>query len=356
MAYSGAGELYMDDVGRVRERETAYPFRFLDLPGELRDHIYEIALVQTLPIEYAPLIPGRCREEEYWEYLHDNGQRWHGLRLQLQIKPSLHLLRSNRQICREATPIFYGQALRFTSEAGWIVLETFIDRIGPAKSALLKDITVCHPTLSTWPSDRYWAPHRTTLDLMDLGTFSRAVPKELSQYAHAQTQGAGERSRYETSRAPHRRILAAMSDLRKLSLVLHMSHDADLWQRPIATDAILDAIAAILPSADLEVLHLAELTEDDIANFTAGRWTISDGVIQAPAGMRATFATLVQRGIPVIEQRYDRHTHYPVQPSEPCVNKGICDYMRQYTACFPPTYPSFQVCLGTVELLDNTYM
>ncbi|KAK3111729.1 hypothetical protein LTR53_012711 [Teratosphaeriaceae sp. CCFEE 6253] len=329
MAHSGAGELYMDDIGRVRERETAYPFRFLDLARELRDRIYEIALVQTLPIEYAPLIPGRCREEEYWD---------------------------NKQICREATPIFHCQALRFTSEAGWIVPDTFIDRIGPAKSALLKDITVCHPTLGTWPTDRYWAPHRTTLDLMDLGTFSRPVRKELSQYAHDDIQGGGRRSRYETSRAPHRQTLAAMSGLRKLSLVLHMDHDAGLWQRPIATDAILDAIAAILPSADLEVIHLAELTEDDIANFAAGRWTISDGVIQAPTGMRATFAMLVQRGIPVIEQRYDPHRHYPVQPNEPCVNKGICDYMWHHTACFPTAHTSFNECVGTVKLLNTAYM
>ncbi|KAK5124786.1 hypothetical protein LTR85_001499 [Meristemomyces frigidus] len=52
--------------------------RFLDLPRELRDRLYELALVQNIPIELAPLVPGQ-HYDNFWENFEVEryGQEWH---------------------------------------------------------------------------------------------------------------------------------------------------------------------------------------------------------------------------------------------------------------------------------------
>ncbi|TKA72345.1 hypothetical protein B0A55_06765 [Friedmanniomyces simplex] len=101
----------------MKAGKTEQPFRFLDLPRKLRDRIYNLALVHDPPIELAGLVPGQ-RHEDFWEEVDDNGQPWYAQRYQEQIALSAQLLRTGKQICQEATPIFYGQRFRFTDQAG----------------------------------------------------------------------------------------------------------------------------------------------------------------------------------------------------------------------------------------------
>ena len=371
MWYYDVDTHYMDDEGRIKTRPVSSqifekpaplidtrlnvfhdqkPFRLLDLPRELRNKIYEFALVQDIPIECAPLIPGRCRDEEFWENTDETGEAWHGIRYKLQIVPSLYLLRANKQICEEATPIFWSQRFRFTNEAGWIALEDFLGRIGPAKSALLKDITICHPAFSTWPDHPFWLSRRVISDRSHL-----RVEGRLEQFARS-TDPWSQDPESQTpedidARIPHGKMLATMTKLRNLRLVLHADCDLRLWQLPIATDPIYDTITANAPDANIEVIHLEGLTEQEIESFKSGRWTIEDGMQPVPTGMQETFDLLSQRGIEVYEQRYDQHTHYPVQPNQPCVNKGMCDYMIRYTAALNTSDPGD--CQGTTKHLER---
>lgn len=56
------------------------------------------------------------------------------------------LLRVNKQLCSEATPVFYGEnEFRFSNVTGWIALDFFLYKIGLDKSSMLRQVTVCYP-------------------------------------------------------------------------------------------------------------------------------------------------------------------------------------------------------------------
>lgn len=84
--------------------------RFLDLPRELRDKIYRLALVQHPPnIEFAA-------KTHYSETSNSVVREHHFQRFRKDVLPWLGLLRVSKQIKREAGSIFYGEnEYRFTS-------------------------------------------------------------------------------------------------------------------------------------------------------------------------------------------------------------------------------------------------
>lgn len=83
---------------------------FLDLPRELRDKIYRLALVQHPPnIEFAA-------KTHYSETSNSVVREHHFQRFRKEVLPWLGLLRVSKQINREAASIFYGEnEFRFTS-------------------------------------------------------------------------------------------------------------------------------------------------------------------------------------------------------------------------------------------------
>jgi hypothetical protein len=106
---------------------------FLDLPAEIRNHIYYDLLV----FDYTELAPKRAGSER-------NGMaRYHQMRrYKRQIRPCLGFLRVNKQVNREASPIFYGEnEFRFTSLWGHDVLFYFCRTIGKANTMRLRKIT-----------------------------------------------------------------------------------------------------------------------------------------------------------------------------------------------------------------------
>ena len=113
---------------------------FFDLPGELRNQIYELAGIAGHIFELHPL-PGSdfCNgRPEAAGIAQDALTRYRN-----KIRPLLPLMRVNKQVNDEVSAIFYGQNIfRFSGNLGWFFLEGFMHSIGEANTARLRNITV----------------------------------------------------------------------------------------------------------------------------------------------------------------------------------------------------------------------
>lgn len=122
-----------------RERKFAQnyplqPFRFLDLPGEVRNAVYRELLVLDKAVENAPKSTGR------------NNSRAHDIHLRrymYDIQPRLRFVRTCKLVHQEATSVFYGEnEFRFTNANGWYVLSSILLTIGPRHSKLIRSIAI----------------------------------------------------------------------------------------------------------------------------------------------------------------------------------------------------------------------
>ncbi|KAK4545846.1 hypothetical protein LTR36_002410 [Oleoguttula mirabilis] len=109
--------------------------KFLDLPGEIRNRIYELYLVVDPDIDLSPKTSMKRRSDidcAVGRYL--------------KLKPILRLLRLSRQINSQASDIFYGDnEFRFTSKFGWCYLLAFLRKIGLANVSRLRRLAVPVP-------------------------------------------------------------------------------------------------------------------------------------------------------------------------------------------------------------------
>lgn len=125
----------------------------VDLPAEIRNLIYHLALVKSEPLDLWPAT--RCNtipiSEGGYTIGDHNGD---GARFRLAIKSmrrglGVNLLRTCKTISSEATPILYGQNdFRFTMEDGWFSLHTFLTMICNRNRAHVKSISVFVPVES----------------------------------------------------------------------------------------------------------------------------------------------------------------------------------------------------------------
>ncbi|KXT11423.1 hypothetical protein AC579_9882 [Pseudocercospora musae] len=109
---------------------------FLDLPAELHNRVYRLALIHN---EYIELSAKTNLEN------HSNGdaQRVHMKHYHRKITPSLRLLRINKQVNKEAASISYGEhEFRFTSARGIYILERSLFTIGPYNQSCLRKLTL----------------------------------------------------------------------------------------------------------------------------------------------------------------------------------------------------------------------
>lgn len=113
---------------------------FEDLPGEVRNLIYELVMVQEPA--YIELSPKTNRQR-----IGNTKARYHHMkRLKREVGPALRLMRVNKTIGAEAASVYYGSnEFRFTSVKGWYVLDTFLREIGPENVARLRSIAVHVP-------------------------------------------------------------------------------------------------------------------------------------------------------------------------------------------------------------------
>ncbi|TKA70711.1 hypothetical protein B0A55_07360 [Friedmanniomyces simplex] len=110
---------------------------FLDFPVEISNqvygHLFNFSFIELAPLHTTGESNGLIRIHHMKHYKYT-------------IVPHLCLLRTNKQIHSEATPVFYGQnEFRFTNVSGFDTLAYFCRTIGRTNTAFLRKITECCP-------------------------------------------------------------------------------------------------------------------------------------------------------------------------------------------------------------------
>ena len=130
------------------------PFRFADLPIEIRKQIFADAILFDGVIEFCP---EPFQYSGYGQLKGCSEERSHAVRHQRQtILPRVAaagaLMRTCKQYREDITEDFYSSnEFRFTNVTGWVTLDIFLHMIGLEKVAMLRKLSVCHPELSVIP-------------------------------------------------------------------------------------------------------------------------------------------------------------------------------------------------------------
>lgn len=323
---------------------------FLDLPTELRNTIYSLALLQQTPIELAPALSSDYAWGDDYCCLHPearrryfNGETWHRERYMKDIQPSLALLRACKQVNHEASPIYYGQEFRFTGALGWHILYDWLMLIGRKNNRMVTDIIVCHPAITK----------EVDGEVYDMGvTYARhdiKVSPVKTTFPRINTRNwrkERQQLRKWVKRSDPTLTLTSMTKLRNLKLVLlPRGNDANNIDFPACQSHPISGIK-FSRSPDLQTSHL-NLVRHQEAVLT-GTHSINELRIETAYAhnpcpwlranihergeehqeeARKFFDWVTQKGWRLEEVLYDNHYTYPVPEMGKCNNEEVCKFL-----------------------------
>jgi len=355
------------------DQEDYQPFQLFDLPREIRDRIYEFVLIPEIPIEFAPLIRGN-RHESFWTDCNpdENAQRWY-LDHYRKVQATLVLLRANKQINSEATPIFYGQPFRFSNQSGWLILYHWMEFIGGEKRDMIKDITICHPSFMTFPKSIFYA--RCAYDEFGVLAFTLGTRDLFEEKCPYQPVRSKSKIYHEGGDCCGPEIdpvamISRLPSLRNLRLILTCTQRADLWANSPGLHPIFDVdtpvglkIQAISLINYYYPYHYCPQPSNIIEHIATELGTITncDGYYKHVVGFQAeldpyeartiqkAYTDMRDKNVELIAMLYDKNGTFPVFPNMDCANKDLCDYLRSLGGWWYDHEIVDGVCCGTKD-------
>ncbi|KAI7218919.1 hypothetical protein KC333_g3296 [Hortaea werneckii] len=276
------------------------------------------------------------------------------------------LLRANKQINSEATPIFYGQPFRFSNQSGWLALYHWMESIGRDKWDMIKDITVCHPSFMSFPMDV-----SQTVDSHGGFAFALGVRPLFKDYFELQRRYYELRSDMNPL-AYHEdgdinpvtyhedgyccgleidpvAMISDLPSLHHLRLILMCTQGEDLWyteepgMHPILevdTPAGLSIQAiSLMPYYSSKPSNIIDKAAEEfgiitdyprnsrlkqVVGFDYPVWPDEAIAIQQ------AYADMRNNNVELVGMYYDTHCHFPAFPNKECANKDLCDYLRGF--------------------------
>ena len=295
--------------------------------------IYQDVLVADTPIELSPFGDCNCRVEEPRQNGRINindidvSNRWHAYRWDEVLRPSLRLLRVCRQINKEATPIYYAQPFRFSSEYGWLTLYHWLNQIGLRNRQLIKDITICHPGLGAGFKNlddfTHLNNHIVGIDVPCGDPFRFFAPHHEPVEMDRRWPGWGT--------LPHPAwVLAEIQGLRRLRLVIKRSN-MHIGEEKLDFPSLIDH-----PIHTYFTLRCTELQLSTI-NFISSKYKQNslpssseiEVTTRSPVQQRAQdfFDAITKQGWSVVEEMYDCNNSYPVEAGSGCAHEELCNWI-----------------------------
>lgn len=119
--------------------------QLMDLPPELVERILDFVLVIDRPVELAPLaMVEKCTCDDV-----GCAFSWEGHERMRHEYPTLEVLRTCQTLREIGARVCYSKnAFRFSNHYGWFVLKGFLETIGLRHANLLRDITICCPSMA----------------------------------------------------------------------------------------------------------------------------------------------------------------------------------------------------------------
>ncbi|KAI7552890.1 hypothetical protein KC331_g1589 [Hortaea werneckii] len=362
---------------KATKKKDFQPFRFFDLPREIRDCIYELVLIPEFPIDFAPLVRGQSYES-FWKKSTpcEETHGWHFDHYR-KVKAALMLLRANKQINSEATPIYYGQPFRFSNQSGWLALYHWMEPIGRDKWDMIKDITICHPSFMSFPKYKRQIDDSYGGFALSLGM--RPLYEDYDELRRDYLEGRSEINPFTYHEdgdccGPEIDPVVMISDLpslRHLRLILTCTRRDDLWwnvdlETP-GTHPILDvetpaglSIQAIslMPYYSYRPSRIIDNVAEEfgtITNYPPGSRLQQVVGFDYPVwpdeaiAIQQAYADMRDNNVELVGMYYDTHCHFPAFPNKECANKGLCNYLRGFRFDRYDRKSVDGVCCGTKD-------
>ena len=346
---------------------------FLDLPPELRNIVYDFALVPDEPIELAPICFGTFDFEERHEHKalaphgyygprpdqpgphgYFLGGSWHLHRYNTKIRPSLMLLRVCKEVNEESASVFYGQQFRFTSTYGWYILHDWLKLIGSSNRAHVRHISVAHPGVSRlFERHERNAVYERYTDIAGINLALSPVPDNhpltvrrisLEPDEEEEQQAKLDEWMFKTRRKDTLGEILKLNELRSLRLVLFNSE----WRQDYLY--LTDFVGHPIHKADFSGLAKVQLSIVNLRSCHEGlnnELKLIDNFYNTSKSLEAAyetshiraeakefFTTVTEQGWKIEEAVYDNHFTWPAPETEKCNNSAICRFLRDSLSIF----------------------